>query len=410
MQTSLFTNQTTVTGKTFPELFKLDTKGKLRSWLISVAERGDGYSVLTLSGLRGGAKVPTEYVVREGKNIGRSNETTPFEQACFEARSKWEAQIRDGYVENPDDARQDVLGSGIPQPMLAQKYSPDGSLKGSKTLAQMKLTGKKIIVQPKLDGIRCLIRVTASKVELFSRKGDKMLPVPHVEEQIRHSYNLEFPDKPELILDGELFTDSMTFNTLNGLLRREVKTPEHFTMLEKVQYHIYDLVDSAKVYPERLEIIRRFYNFDVVTVPSFEIEADDTSIRLKMEEFLSECFEGLMIRTLDCGYENKRSWSLCKYKDFQDAEYKVVGIVEDIRGNGMIGAFVLEMNEPSRDRDGNEIKTFRAGITNLTREESLEIWNNQDKYIGRFATVEYFSLSEFNVPRFPKLKGFRADI
>jgi DNA ligase-1 len=397
--------------KLFPTLFTLDTKGKLRSWAISVEPRTVGCAVVIFSGLTDGAKVANEYTVTAGKNIGRANETSPFEQAVFEARSKWDAQVRAGYCEDPASCKQDLLGSGICAPMLAQKYSPDGSLKGSKTLAQMKLLGERIEVQPKFDGNRCLIKVNADSVEMFTRKGDRMLPVPHIEEQIREVYDANISNGQEFILDGELYTDAFSFNTLNGLIRREEKTAEHLEMLKKVNYHLYDLV-SENGYRTRYDICATYFANDrnIKIVSSYTIVATDENIRRYMEEFLNQGYEGLMIRRLDCPYEHKRSWSLCKYKDFQDGEYRVLDIIEDVRGGGIIGAFVMEMNEPSTDRDGREIKTFNAGVKDLTREEMLKIWQNKQEFIGRFATVEYFSLSEYGIPRFPKLKGFRADV
>jgi DNA ligase 1 len=385
----------------FDELFRIDSKGKMRVWQIGVDRAsGDSFTVITTSGLVDGKKVSTNYIVSEGKNIGRTNETTPYEQACFEAKARHEAQIRSGYADKKENATQDTLGSGIPAPMLAKIYSPGGDVKNSKTLEQMKIAGQMIHVQPKFDGNRCLIRVGQDKVEMFTRKGDRMLPVPHIESQIRWSYDNAFTSGEEYILDGELYTDQFTFNALNGLLRREDKTEEHLEMLKQVNFQIYDVMSDLN-YAKRYFIIRYFATTpNVKLVPSVEVVADDKFIRHQMEQFLAQGYEGLMIRRLDLPYENKRSWGLCKYKDFQDAEYKVTDIIEDARG-GIIGAFECEMT------DG---RTFRAGIKNLTNAESAKMLKNKDQYIGRMATVEFFALSEYQIPRFPKLKGFRADV
>lgn len=393
-------------------LYKLDSKGKLRSWEISVTQNGSGASasVIIKAGLADGKKIETVVEITEGKNIGRSNETTPYAQACLEAQSTYDSKLRSGYCADAGACQQAVLGSGIPAPMLAQKYSPDGSQKSSKTLAQMKLVGERVHVQPKFDGNRCLIKVSADSVELYTRKGDRMLPVPHIEQQIRAAYDslAETAGDGLYILDGELYTDAFSFNTLNGLMRREEKTAEHLEMLKLVNYHLYDVMGEL-AYDERRNLFSGFASANIKIVPSFEILATDENIRAKMEDFLSDGFEGLMIRRLDCGYENKRSWSLVKYKDFLDAEYKVVDIIEDARG-GIVGAFVLEMDKPTADREGREIKTFRAGIKDLPQDESRKMLANKADFIGRLATVEFFSLSEYNVPRFPKLKGFRADV
>ena len=393
-------------------LYKLDSKGKVRSWQIQVVETGDVVKIVTTSGLLDGGKTTTEIIVSGGKNIGRANETTPLAQAYAEANSTWDSKIRSGYVEDITQVKQSVLGSGIPAPMLAQKYSPDGSQKSSKTLAQMKLAGQMIHVQPKFDGVRCLTKITKDGIEMFTRKGDLMLPVPHIEAQIKEISQKLFNSirSDEVILDGELYTDAFSFNTLNGLIRREDKTHEHLEMLKQVKYHIYDLMSDVH-YAERHYILFTFYDNEesLDVIPTYPIYATDENIRQKMETFLADGYEGLMIRRLDTPYEHKRSWSLVKYKDFQDAEYKVVDIIEDARG-GIIGAFVLEMDVMTVDRDGREIKTFRAGVKDLSQEEGRKMLDNKSAYVGKFATVEFFSLSEYGVPRFPKLKGFRADV
>jgi len=391
-------------------LYKLDSKGKIRSWEIQ-AIGGKGHAVIiTTAGLLDGAKTKTEVEVTAGKNIGRSNETTPLQQAVAEAQATWDSKIRSGYVEDVALVKQSVLGSGIPAPMLAQKYSPDGSQKSSKTLAQMKLLGQKIHVQPKFDGNRCLVKVNAEGVELYTRKGDRMLRVQHIEAQIFKSYLSKIDDGATLILDGELYTNEFSFNTLNGLLKRENKTPEQMDQLEKVNYHVYDAMVADLSYSQRYELLSKFESWNVKVVESREIFAYDDQIRFEMENFLSEGYEGLMIRRLDTPYENKRSWSLVKYKDFQDAEYKLLDIIEDARGGGIVGAFVLELDAPSVDRDGKEIKTFRAGVKDLSQDEGRQMLEHKNEYIGRLATVEFFSLSEYGIPRFGKVKGFRSDL
>src|SRR5690606_18263014 len=177
--------------------------------------------------------------------------------------------------------------------------------------------------------------------------------------------------------------------------------------LEKVKLHLYDAMLPVP-YPERYKYIASYAkNADnVVLIPSYEVEASEEIIKEKLEQFLAEGHEGLMIRKTDVPYENKRSWQLLKVKEFQDEEFTVVDILEDARG-GIVGAFVIQLNTPTTDRDGKVITTFNAGIKNLTQKEGLEILNNKDKYIGKKATIEYFSKSEYGIPRFPKLKAFR---
>jgi ATP-dependent DNA ligase len=392
-------------------IYKIDSKGKVREWRINVEPNGDAWDIVTVAGLQDGKQVENRVTVSEGKNIGKSNETSPYEQAVAEATATMELKLRGEYRFELADASSGVLRSGINSPLLAHKYDATGKQKGSKTLDQLNIRGQKIYVQPKIDGNRCLAKISElGEVTLYTRKGDVMLPIPHIEEQLGWSYsNAGLNANGELILDGELFSREISFNTLNGLLKRETKAPEHLSQLNNVNYYIYDIYSSEgyeKRYPQLLDFSSR----SVQVIPNFEVIADEAEINTKLEIFLSEGYEGLMIRQLGMPYEHKRSWQLLKNKVFEDFEAKLLDMEEDRRG-GMVGAFVMEMPEPSKDREGNLITSFKAGITGLSQEELRNIWGNQEDYIGSMCTLECFGFSDYNVARFPKMKVLnRSDI
>lgn len=386
-------------------LYKLDTKGKTRMWSIHVIEYDDYSEIVVYSGLIDGKQIKNVFRISEGKNVGKSNATTHFTQALSEAESRVDLQTRSGYVYDVKDAKQDVLGSGIDAPMLAHKYHPSGEQKGSKTLQQMKLVGKKIVVQPKFDGNRCLIVVhSPDEIVLYTRKGD-VFPVQleHIIESIGNSHPVQNFIEP-FVLDGELYSSELTFNQQNGLLKRSKAKPD-YTLLSKIHYHLYDCM-TDKPYLERYEFIRTFASECIHVVSGSMIDATDENIHIKLTQYLEQGYEGLMVRRLDMPYENKRSWSLVKVKLFEDAEFELIDVEEDARG-GFIGAFVMKLPTPVKDRDGNILETFKAGVSGLTQEEGSEILKNKQDYIGKIATVEYFQKSEYGVPRFPKLKAFR---
>lgn len=407
-------------------LYKLDSKGKVREWKIEVVDNGTFASIVTTAGLQDGKQVVNTVDVYEGKNIGKANETTYYTQAVSEALATAELKLRGEYRTSLENVEHQTLRSGIKAPMLAQKYSKDGSQSGSKTLEKMKLQGQKIHVQPKLDGNRCLIKVAPTadlsdcEVTFYTRKGDVMpVQLPHIADEVAKAYGSVFfadgfsPDTPEMVLDGELFSNEMSFNELNGHLKR--KDSADATQLEKIKYHLYDVM-LDKPYNERYERLKYLleafssdYNKQmehIHLIPSYEIDASDETINDFLVKFLEEGHEGLMIRRLDTPYENKRSWQLCKVKTFEDAEYELVDIEEDARG-GIVGAFVMKLPVPSTNRDGKMIMTFNAGVSGLTQQEGAKMLANKEAYIGKQATVEYFGLSEYGIPRFPKLKAFR---
>jgi DNA ligase-1 len=370
------------------KLYQLDTSDNIKEWNIEVKNKNDHSEIIVRSGRLNGNLVENISIVSEGKNVGKVNETNHYTQALSEMESKIQLQLKRGYVENIDEVKSSsILGSGIPAPMLAHKYCKDGSQKNSKTLKQLGLIDKEIIVQPKLDGNRCLIKIENGNAVMYTRAGDVMkVQLQHILKDIHYDYNI--------ILDGELFSNKFSFNKLNGLIKREKASNEDLEERKFIKYHLYDVMLEAG-YEDRSKFIEQFASENIIIVPSIKIIANDDSIQEYLEKFLSEGYEGLMIRQLGIGYENKRSWNLLKNKIFEDQEYKLVGFQEDVRG-GFVGSFVMEIKNCG---------TFNAGASGQGEEERTEMWNNQDKYLGKMATIEYFGLSEYGIPRFPKIKA-----
>lgn len=402
-------------------IYKLDSKGKQRVWSIWV--EGDANSatapatIRIESGLLEGKKVNEAIEITSGKNLGKANATTPYTQAVSEAQAKLELKLRGEYVKELSQVSQGVLRSGISAPMLAQKYHPTGAQSGSKTLEKMKIKGQKIHVQPKLDGNRCLIKIEATasgvKAGMYTRKGDIMpVQLVHISLPLVDAYIAMTQDNPEaepMIVDGELFSNEMSFNELNGhLKRKDSQDPE---ALAKIKYHVYDVM-LDKPYDKRYKVLEEHFkdiSDSIEVIPSYEIVATDDNIKEKLEEFLAEGHEGLMIRVPNKGYENKRAWQLVKVKLFEDAEFKIVGLERNAMGR--LGGVIVELPEPTTDRDGKVVTTFKAGLgKGITHEDGMAMLANEKDYIGKMATVEYFGKSEYSIPRFPKYKGVRTDI
>jgi DNA ligase-1 len=374
-------------------LYHKDSVGKIRVWTINVIHYPDSTDTIIETGLLDGAKVKNITTIGEGKNFGKANETNHETQALAEAQSKIASKIKEGYVEKIEDVRESsILGSGIPAPMLANKHHPTGEQKGSKTLAQMKILNEEIIVQPKLDGNRCLIKVDGKSAVMYTRSGDIMgVQLRHILDDVLKTY----VKRQDFILDGELYSDKFSFNKLNGLIKRITVSKEDIEERKNIKYHLYDVM-SDEGYEKRNAFLQRFASKNIIVIPSFNIIATDANIKKYLELFLSQGHEGLMIRQLHIPYEYKRTWQLCKVKVFEDSEFELVGFDEDKRGN-FVGAFTVK-------NDKGEI--FNAGASGQSEEERAYMWLHKDEFIGKMATVCYFGLSEYGIPRFPKFKGF----
>ena len=114
-------------------------------------------------------------------------------------------------------------------------------------------------------------------------------------------------------------------------------------------------------------------------------------------EWIDQGYEGQMIR-LNEPYENKRSKTLLKRKDFQDGEYTILGWREGV-GNraGTIGHFKFET------KDGIEFSSNVKG----NFEYLADLLKQADDMIGKQATIKYFSLTPDGVPRFPYVIAIR---
>ena len=142
-----------------PTLFKRDTSGNIRIWTVEF--RGPiGPAIRTVSGIKDGKLVKSGWNESFGKNFGKKNATTAFEQAQKEAEAKWKLYLDKEYFEREEDVdKYDKF-----KPMLAHEYAKRHQSEG--------------ISQPKLDGIRCIAR----KDGLYSRAGKELISVPHIAE------------------------------------------------------------------------------------------------------------------------------------------------------------------------------------------------------------------------------------
>lgn len=379
-------------------LYQIDSKGRIKIWKIWLEVLASHVEIHIESGKLHGKLAKTITKVTKGKNIGKVNETTPETQAISDIKSKVESKLKQGYVKDVSHAKpQTELGTGIKQPMLAHKYDPTKKQKGSKNLIDLKLEGKKVYVQPKLDGLRGIFHVTKNSIVLYSRKGERLPVLAHLETSLFDSFQKHFPNIEELWLDGELYTNAFPFNQLSGLIKKEKKTTQRLELCKTIEYHLYD-IQLEEIYEKRQEILKKFESPVVKIVPTTELIATEETLKNQLELCLAGLYEGLMIRTVDVPYIHKRTWNLIKYKIFEDAEFECIGFEESKRG-GMAGAIICKTKEG---------KEFNAGLT-FSHTEAKEMWENQEKYIGRSVTVHYFGISEYNIPRFPKAKTFRID-
>lgn len=366
----------------YETLYKKTTTGAIQIWR---KERlGNRYR--TVSGQINGAAVTSEWTTVEGKNVGRSNETTPEQQAISEIESQYEKKLaQGGYHKNIKD----VDTVKFFKPMLADKFD----------VKYLPADNSKIFSQPKLDGMRCI----ATKEGLFSRQGKPILSVPHVVEELAPL----FKENPDLILDGELYSHDLNedFNQIMHLVKKLKPSADHFAETkEKIQYHVYDMPSSPNGFGGRtMDLIGTLDSLDVEKPESIVFvktilvspSGGPNDILAELNEhnssYLEDGYEGMIVRVDGKHYENKRSRQLLKRKEFKDEEFTVVSITEGT-GNrsGMAGRVTYLTN------DGKQFDTNITGGFEYYK----ELLREADEYVGGQGTVKFFEYTPDGIPRF----------
>ncbi len=360
-------------------LFKRAKTGKIQVW--EIEHEGDKFR--TIEGQLDGKMTTSEWTTCAGKSIGRSNETTPEQQALKEATSRIQKKIKKKYFIDIDKIDDETWF----EPMLAHKY------KEHKDKVVFP-----VLTQPKLDGIRCEIK----KDGMFSREGNEFTSCPHIFEEVKHLFEMW----PDLILDGELYNHEFkaNFNKISSLVKKgKALTEEQQKEAEMfIQFHCYDCFDGSKEdFPFKDRILFVMMEFDTsgIVIPVYTAACfDQEELDEHYADFLGMGYEGQMIRVPESAYENKRSKFLLKRKEFIDEEFEILGMIEG-EGNltGMVGSLEFE-------KDG---ESFTAGLKG-SHELWKYMWNNQDEFIGKQATVRYQNLTpDRQVPRFGKMIAIR---
>lgn len=242
-------------------------------------------------------------------------------------------------------------------------------------------------VQPKLDGIRCIAIVKDGACTLWSRTRKPITSCPHIVQELEAAFQ-----EMDITLDGELYNHEMKsdFEKIVSLVRQEEPGEGH----EIVQYHVYDVVNELN-FKTRFEGMKPLFDmfefFSIKLVQTEKCNSED-DVMTFFDKFRAQGYEGAMMRNSDSKYANKRSYDLQKVKEFDDAEYPIVGIEE---GRGKLAGhaiFKLQTDE------GKEFLAKMKGDTAQLK----KFFDDHSLWTGKKLTVQYQGLTgKEKVPRFP---------
>ncbi len=371
--------------KTFPILYGVSSKGATKVWeirVLAVDKNADAVVIQVTHGQLNGKMQVSPETIREGKNIGKANETTAYEQALLEAESKWKKQHDKNYTEHLP-----TIDSGMGKitlkllPMLAQKYQE-----------RAQHVVWPAFIQPKLNGVRCLVQRVGNKIFFWSRKAK---PYKNFNLYMEQEF-LGFMTSGE-ILDGEMYNHGdLTFQELMSLIKDE-KTPDLVKLKRYVKFHCYDRPFGHEGFKDRY---RHFEQYDEIISTLdyirlvYTLAVTDHSEVLRLhKKFTADGYEGSIIRSGGNEPYNfqYRDNQLQKYKDFLDDEFQIVGCKEGT-GKDEGKAIFRCITKHKKEFD-----------VRCKGEDSVRVdqWLNWKKYVGKELTVRYQTLSDDGIPIFP---------
>jgi len=380
---------------TLKQLYGLDKKGGIKTWNISV----EG-SVITVEHGKLGGKITSKVSPPcKGKNIGKSNETSPEEQAISEAQSKWQKQVDKGYGVDKDNLPEVQL------PPLAKKYQ-DVKPNLSKETPWL--------ASNKMDGVRCTVFKRGGRV-VFQSRGGKEYPV--IEDIAKDLDRLFLEKNPQLVVDGELYCHGMFLEDITSCVKK------HNPNTEKLKFHVFDVhnIDAPVALSQRVSYYPYIVdNTDIKSsriLPVQQREVTSEEVMLAMHKVaINQGYEGVVLRCPNSMFKfNYRTSEFLKYKEAMREEFQVAGSEVDKNGGG-VPVLYLKGRKEVADKYFKETGewgkadqgVFRANFkgTHKYREGiRKELGDKVDTEM--FITVEFEAYSKYGVPLKPISISFR---
>lgn len=350
-------------------LYKESSTGGIQQWKVFT----EGNKVTVEFGQVDG-KLQTKDTFCSPKNIGKANETSPEEQAALEAVSKWEKQVKKGYVECTSGKRVVNL------PMKVKSYF-DGTMKEKVNFPAT--------IGRKLNGVNAECRLNPDGTIVQLSRGGEEYPLPPAAAQLELRNAMTVLDATAI--NYEIYLHNKHLQDIVGA----VKAPKNHTELwKKLEYHIFDIPSNTSNWEGRLKKLGQLTDAKFVkVVQNYPVISHDEIITYQ-DQFIAKGYEGSIVRNLSGIYEyNKRSSDVFKVKYVQSDEFKIVSYTLDKNNHPVF----------SCSAKGGDFKVKPKG----TAEQRDEIRQQATSWVGKWMTVEYEMLSKDGIPLKPVGIGLR---
>lgn len=339
--------------------------------------------------------------VLTGKNIGRKNETTPFQQAINEVRSVYTKRYNMGDRTTLEEAEEGIKFEEHKRVNIMLLQNAKENLKKIKYPCYM---------QEKLDGIHAVAVMFGDAVDIYTRGKTKELKLPHIRKDIEEFYknsqlleNSQFSrnDYYGMYISGELYDPNIRQDIISMVMSGNDAT---------IKLYVFDVFwvankmnkNNLLAYADRFKIMKQFIkdinSENILMIPTYEAK-NIGDIEKYYSEVKEKDGEGLVIRNMDGLYEyGKRSFGVMKYKVREDAEFLIVDYV--VGDKGKYAGFIIFVAETSNGLRFNVEPNWKP-------EDRIRAVAEFDlKYKNKKATISYDNISKLGIPQQAKLIRF----
>jgi len=364
-----------------PKLYGVSKIGKVKQWKARVEENEGGTATIIIeSGFVGGKIKESRKVIRKGKNIGKSNETTPFQQAVSQIKSTWNGKRNENY-----ELKQMDPNNYKPRLMLPQRAQNPGK-------------GKIVypaFIQPKLNGV-CDVAEPPMVHPMYSPENSPILHHTrggHLFETLDHlNMWIEKLNAPGPV-HGELYKHGWSLEKI-GSYTKKIKLDQHI-----LEFWLYDMAWFDVPYCDRIEWLEKRISLVSINFPECPLKFTPTRIvnnyaeaKVFHDQCVADGFEGAMLKNANGTYLFQyRSDDIEKMKEFKTAEFEIVGGKE---GTGSDEGCIIYR---CITENGLEFDARPRGTIEI-RKKMLKNLSND---IGKMMTVRFAEYSESGIPLQP---------
>jgi len=237
-----------------------------------------------------------------------------------------------------------------------------------------------VAVQPKLNGVR----MTAAPKGIVSSRNEKPVLVSKELEQAIKRIGLD--------LDGELFKKGKDLAKIYGNAKRLVSLVQDF----ESEYHIFDLPIQEPFSRRMLSMIKIKESRLLKVVPTY-IAKNEQEVMDWFDVFITDGYEGIIVRSLHALYQYRRTPDLLKLKKWIYVTGTIIGFAEG-EGDftGTLGAFHVETPD---------FICYVGSGPGLDHALRHKCWASRKKLLHTIIKFRYQELTHLGNPRSPIFEG-----